>query len=208
MEVASIYLFISVSLILLLSPGPNTIYVVTKGITEGRNAAFKALLGASAGDLFQVLAASFGLAVLLQASALAFFIIKMLGAGYLLYVGIRCLLNKEKMFEEQAEMKTNGKDLFFTGFVTSALNPKTTLFFLSFLPQFIDIKSAYAQQQMLLLGAVFVIMGFFVLTVYALASAKIRFWIAGNDKIQAYFNWVTGLIFIGFGLRVAFSERN
>lgn len=208
MEVAKMYLFISVSLILLLSPGPNTIYVVTKGMTEGRNAAFKALLGASTGDLFQVLAASFGLAVLLQASALAFFIIKMLGAGYLLYVGIRCLLSKEKMFEEQAEMKTNGKDLFFTGFVTSALNPKTTLFFLSFLPQFIDTKSVYAQQQMLLLGAVFVIMGLLVLTGYALASVKIRSWVARNDKIQAYFNWVTGLIFIGFGLRVAFSERN
>jgi threonine/homoserine/homoserine lactone efflux protein len=208
MEVANMYLFISVSLILLLSPGPNTIYVVTKGMTEGRNAAFKALLGASTGDLFQVLAASFGLAVLLQASALAFFIIKMLGAGYLLYVGIRCLLSKEKMFEEQAEMKTNGKDLFFTGFVTSALNPKTTLFFLSFLPQFIDTKSVYAQQQMLLLGAVFVIMGLLVLTGYALASVKIRSWVARNDKIQAYFNWVTGLIFIGFGLRVAFSERN
>lgn len=208
MEVANIYLFVSVSLILLLSPGPNTIYVVTKGMTEGRNAALKALLGASTGDLFQVLAASFGLAVLLQASALAFFIIKMLGAGYLLYVGIRCLLNKEKMFEEQADVKTNGKDLFFTGFVTSALNPKTTLFFLSFLPQFIDTKSVYAQQQMLLLGAVFVIMGFLVLSVYALASAKIRSWITGNDQIQAYFNWITGLIFIGFGLRVAFSERN
>lgn len=208
MEVSNIYLFVSVSLILLLSPGPNTIYVVTKGMTEGRNAAFKALLGASTGDLFQVLAASFGLAVLLQASALAFFIIKMLGAGYLLYVGIRCLLNKEKLFEEQAEVKTNGKDLFFTGFVTSALNPKTTLFFLSFLPQFIDTKSVYAQQQMLLLGAVFVIMGLLVLTAYALASAKIRSWITGNDQIQAYFNWITGLIFIGFGLRMAFSERN
>lgn len=208
MEFAKLYLFISVSLILLLSPGPNTIYVVTKGMTEGRKAAFKALLGASAGDMFQVLVASLGLAVLLQASALAFFIIKMFGACYLFFIGIRCLLNRQKMLEEHSEMKTKGKDLFFTGFLTAALNPKTTLFFLSFLPQFIDSKSIYAQQQMVLLGTVFVVMGFLVLNVYALAAARIRSWIARNERIQTYFNWVTGLIFIGFGLRVAFSERN
>lgn len=208
MEMPNIYLFISFSLILLLSPGPNTIYIVTKGITEGRKAAFKASLGTSTGDMFQVLVASLGLAVLLQASYLVFFFIKILGAGYLFYIGIRCLLNRQKIFEEQSEVKTNSKDLFFTGFLTAALNPKTTLFFLSFLPQFIDNKSIYAQQQMLLLGAVFVVMGFLVLNVYALASAKIRSWIARNERIQIYFNWVTGLIFIGFGLRVAIAERN
>ena len=81
MEITNIYLFISVSFILLISPGPNTIYVVTKGMNEGRKAAFKAVMGASAGDLAQVLATSLGLAVLLQASALAFFIVKMLGAS-------------------------------------------------------------------------------------------------------------------------------
>ena len=207
MEFSNICIFVSVSLLLLLSPGPNTIYVVTKGMTEGRKAAFKALLGASTGDMFQVIAASLGLAVVLQASSLAFFIIKMVGAGYLLYVGIKCLLTRQKLLEGLSETKTKGKDLFLTGFFTSALNPKTTLFFLSFLPQFINNESIYAQQQIFLLGVVFVIMGFCVLNVYALASAKLRSWITKNEKIQAYFNWVTGLLFIGFGLRVAFSER-
>jgi len=176
-------------------------------MTEGRKAAFKALLGASTGDMFQVIAASLGLAVVLQASSLAFFIIKMVGAGYLLYIGIKCLLTRQKLFEGPSETKTKGKDLFLTGFFTSALNPKTTLFFLSFLPQFINNESVYAQQQILLLGVVFVSLGFCVLNVYALAAAKLRSWITKNEKIQAYFNWVTGLLFIGFGLRVAFSER-
>jgi len=207
MEFSNICIFVSVSLLLLLSPGPNTIYVVTKGMTEGRKAAFKALLGASTGDMFQVIAASLGLAVVLQASSLAFFIIKMVGAGYLLYIGIKCLLTRQKLFEGPSETKTKGKDLFLTGFFTSALNPKTTLFFLSFLPQFINNESVYAQQQILLLGVVFVSLGFCVLNVYALAAAKLRSWITKNEKIQAYFNWVTGLLFIGFGLRVAFSER-
>ncbi len=207
MELTNIYLFISISFILLISPGPNTIYVVTKGMTEGRKAAFKAVLGASAGDLVQVLAASLGLAVLLQASSWAFFMVKMLGASYLFYVGIRCLLNKQQLFIKSLEDKTKGKDLFFTGFFTSALNPKTTLFFLSFLPQFIDNQSAYAQPQMLLLGAIFVVMGFFVMSIYAVVAEKLRFWILKNERIQAYLNWTTGAIFIGFGLRVAFSER-
>jgi threonine/homoserine/homoserine lactone efflux protein len=207
MELTNIYLFISISFILLISPGPNTIYVVTKGMTEGRKAAFKAVLGASVGDTAQVLAASFGLAILLQASSLAFFIVKMLGASYLCYVGIRCFLNKQQLIVQSSEEKTKGKDLFFTGLFTSALNPKTTLFFLSFLPQFIDNQSTYAQQQMLLLGAMFVIMGFAVMCAYAIVAEKLRFWITQNERIQTFFNWATGAIFIGFGLRVAFSER-
>lgn len=207
MEISNIYFFISISFILLISPGPNTIYVVTKGMTEGRKAAFKAVLGASAGDMVQVLAASLGLAVLLQASSLAFFIVKMLGASYLFYVGIRCFLNKQQLFIKSSEKETKSKDLFFTGFFTSALNPKTTLFFMSFLPQFISIQSAYAQQQMLLLGAMFVIMGFFVMIAYAVVAEKLRCWISKNERIQVYLNWITGIIFIGFGLRVAFSER-
>jgi len=207
MEITNIYLFISVSFILLISPGPNTIYVVTKGMNEGLKAAFKAVLGASVGDLAQVLAASLGLAVLLQASALAFFIVKMIGTSYLFYVGIRCFLNKQQILVKSLGEETKDKDLVFTGFLTSALNPKTTLFFLSFLPQFIDNQSIYAQQQMLLLGSMFVIMGFFVMSVYAVLAEKLRFWVAKNERIQAYFNWVTGAIFIGFGLRVAFSER-
>jgi len=206
-EISSIYFFISISFILLISPGPNTIYVVTKGMTEGRKAAFKAVLGASAGDMVQVLAASLGLAVLLQVSSLAFFIVKMLGASYLFYVGIRCFLNKQQLFIKSSEKETKSKDLFFTGFFTSALNPKTTLFFMSFLPQFISKQSVYAQQQMLLLGAMFVIMGFFVMIAYAVVAEKLRCWISKNERIQVYLNWITGIIFIGFGLRVAFSER-
>ncbi|SEP41076.1 Threonine/homoserine/homoserine lactone efflux protein [Propionispora vibrioides] len=207
MEISNIYFFVFVSLILILTPGPTTIYVITKGMTEGRRAAFKALMGASIGDMFQVLAASFGLAALLQASSFAFFIIKMLGAGYLFYIGIRCFLNRQKVFVKTPKVQSKGKSLIFTGFLTSALNPKTTLFFLSFLPQFIDNKSVNAHYQILLFGAVFVIMGFLILNIYALASTKVRSWIEKNEKIQGYFNWVTGLIFIGFGLRLALSER-
>jgi threonine/homoserine/homoserine lactone efflux protein len=100
-------------------------------MTEGRKAAFKAVMGATAGDMIQVLAASLGLAVLLQTSFLAFFIVKMLGGSYLLYVGIRCFLNKQQLFVKSSEKVTKGKDLFFTGLFTSALNPKTTLLFLA-----------------------------------------------------------------------------
>lgn len=207
MELTNIYLFVLVSFILILTPGPTTIYIITKGMTEGRRAACKAVLGASIGDMFQVLAASLGLAALLQASALAFFIIKLLGGSYLFYVGIRCLLNKQKISVSTSKVQSKSKDLFLTGFLTSALNPKTTLFFLSFLPQFINSKSAYANHQMILFGVVFVMMGFTILNIYALAAVKLRSWLEGNEKIQEYFNWLAGLIFVGFGLRLAFSER-
>ena len=207
MEILSVWLFLSISILVLISPGPNIIYVITQGMTRGRKATFKAVAGASTGDMAQVLAAYLGLAALLQASSLAFFIIKILGAGYLFYVGVKCFLTKGELLKDSTEEKDKGSNLFFTGFLTSALNPKTTLFFFSFLPQFIDNKSSSAHQQMLLFGTMFVILGFLVMSTYALLAGKLKIWIANNERIQTYFRWLTGTIFIGFGLRLVFAER-
>jgi threonine/homoserine/homoserine lactone efflux protein len=191
----------------LISPGPNNIYVITQGMTRGRKATFKAVAGASAGDMIQVLAAYFGLAALLQASSLAFLIVKILGAGYLFYVGVKCFFATGELLNDSTEAKDKGGNLFFTGFLTSALNPKTTLFFLSFLPQFIDNKSPFAHQQMLLFGTMFVILGFLVMSTYAFLAGKLKMWLADNERIQTYFHWLTGTIFIGFGLRLVLAER-
>lgn len=207
METLNIWLFLSISILVLMSPGPNIIYIITQGMTRGRKATFRAVAGASIGDMIQVLAAYLGLAALLQASSLAFFIIKILGAGYLFYVGVKCFLAKGELFKDSTEEKDKDTSLFFTGFLTSALNPKTTLFFFSFLPQFIDSKTSSAHQQMLIFGTMFVILGFMVMSIYAFLAEKLKMWIANNERIQTYFHWVTGTIFIGFGLRLVFAER-
>lgn len=207
MENSSLWLFLSLSILLLISPGPNTIYVLTQGMTRGRKATFKAVAGASTGDMVQVSAAYLGLAALLQASSLIFFVVKILGAGYLFYVGVKCFFAKGEEHKDSIEKKDKGSNLFFSGFLTSVLNPKTTLFFFSFLPQFIDNRSPYAHQQMLLFGTMFVMLGFLVMSTYAFLAGKLKVWIVNNERIQTYVHWLTGTIFIGFGLRLVFSER-
>jgi threonine/homoserine/homoserine lactone efflux protein len=207
MDFSNVCLFISISLLLLISPGPNTIYVITQGMTHGSKTAFKAVIGATTGDIVQVLAAFWGLAALLEASSLAFFVVKIVGAVYLFYIGVKCFFANGEMLKCSDEAKGKGSDLFFSGFLTSALNPKTTLFFFSFLPQFIDSKSYLAHQQMLLFGIMFVLLGFIVMTAYVVVAGKMKMWIAKNERIQTCFQWLTGTIFIGFGLRLAFTER-
>jgi len=207
MDFSNVCLFLSISLLVLISPGPNTIYVITQGMTHGRKTAFKAVAGATTGDMVQVLAAFWGLAALLEASSLAFFVVKIVGAVYLFYIGVKCFFANGEMLKCSDEEKVKGSDLFFSGFLTSALNPKTTLFFFSFLPQFIDSKSYLAHQQMLLFGIMFVLLGFIVMTAYVVVAGKMKMWIAKNERIQTYFQWLTGTIFIGFGLRLAFTER-
>ena len=204
MDYSNTWLFISISFLLLISPGPNTIYVITQGLNHGRNSAMQVVFGASFGDMAQVLLTFFGLATLFQTSAWAFYIVKDIGAIYLFYIGIKCFLTRSILIETTS-VKAN-KKLIFTGFLTSALNPKTTLFFLSFLPQFIDINSDHAQQQILFLGAIFVSLGFLVMSIYAMLSGKLQTWITKNENIQKYFSRFTGAIFILFGLRLFMAE--
>ena len=207
MEITNICPFIITSLIFVLIPGPNLIYIITQGVSVGRKGALKAVLGASAGDVLQVAAATLGLGALLQASATAFLIVKVIGACYLFFAGLRCCFGGRKIIKLDDERQITSKDLLVYGFLTSALNPKTTLFFFSFLPQFVDPLNANAQVQMLSLGLIFVIMGFAVMAACAFAAAKLRKWICNNERIQTYLQWVTGLVFISFGLRLVFAER-
>lgn len=116
-------------------------------------------------------------------------------------------MTKGELLKDSTAEKDRGSSLFFTGFLTSALNPKTTLFFFSFLPQFIDSKSSSAHLQTLVFGIMFVILGFLVMSTYAFLAGKLKILIANNERIQTYFQWITGAIFIGFGLRLIFAER-
>lgn len=204
MDYSNTWLFISISFLLLISPGPNTIYVITQGLNHGRNSAMQVVFGASFGDMAQVLLTFFGLATLFQTSAWTFYIVKDIGAMYLFYIGLKCFFTKSILIETTS-VKTN-KSLILTGFLTSALNPKTTLFFLSFLPQFIDINSDQAQQEVLFLGIIFVSLGFLVMSTYAMVSGKLQTWITKNENIQKYFSRFTGAIFILFGLRLFMAE--
>src|SRR5256886_1859072 len=131
-------LFISVTLLLVFMPGPNTLYIIARSIQQGRGAGIVSSLGVQVGSLLHIAAAALGLSALLLSSALAFNAVKYAGAAYLIYLGVKTLLTKEKSGPAQAVQQARLGRVFFQGVVVNLLNPKTALFFFAFLPQFID----------------------------------------------------------------------
>src|SRR5215470_9867626 len=160
------------ALILLLTPGPAVLYIVTRSVDQGRKAGLASVFGVEVGNSVHVLAATLGLSALLLTSALAFSIVKYAGAGYLIYVGIRTLMRPVVTEVSMNRSQKNLRQIFSQGFIVATLNPKTALFFLAFLPQFVDGTRGSVSLQFLMLGLIFVAMGFTTDSIYALLSGK------------------------------------
>src|SRR6476620_10162489 len=158
---ANLGLFISAALVLLLIPGPAVLYVVARSVQQGRLAGFVSELGIHAATLVHVLAAALGLSALLASSALAFAAVKYAGAGYLIYIGVRRILTRTDTLAAQLELprRSLGR-LYRDGFVVNLLNPKTALFFLAFLPQFVDPSRGAVAFQIAFLGLLVAVLGF------------------------------------------------
>ncbi len=198
-------LFLTASLVLLLTPGPAVLYIVTRSIDQGRKAGFASVLGIETANFFHVIAAALGLSAILLSSALAFNVVKFLGAAYLVYLGIRKLMTKD---ETQASESTEPKSLrhiFSQGVVVNVLNPKVALFFFAFLPQFVDSSRGSVSLQVLLLGLMFVLMAITTDSIYALSAGTMGHWLRGSARFQRIQRYVSGTIYIGLGLTTALS---
>lgn len=198
--------FIIASAILLIIPGPAVIYIITRSVDQGRLAGIVSMLGIHTGTIFHITAAAFGISALLATSAIAFSIVKYLGAAYLIYLGIQKLLGNDSEQEiEQTEPKKL-RSLFYEGVVVNVLNPKTALFFLAFLPQFVNPGGGSTTLQILLLGLIFIVMGIISDGLYALMAGTLGRWLKQSSyflRIQRYF---AGSIYILLGLITAFSN--
>ena len=155
LSVENILLFASAGILLNLTPGPDMIYTATRSASQGRNAGIVSALGIGTGTIFHILAAAFGLSAIFMYSATAYEFIKWIGAAYLVYLGIKSILDRNKNFDSQNIIKDSLKKIYTQGVVTNVLNPKVALFFLAFLPQFIDVSSGNVTLQILLLGFIF-----------------------------------------------------
>jgi threonine/homoserine/homoserine lactone efflux protein len=153
-------LFIGAALLLLVVPGPSVLYVVTQSVSHGRRAGIASVAGITTGTLVHSAAATVGLSALLASSAVAFDVVKYLGAAYLIVIGVRRLARLEGTQDERASGPRNLGRLYRQGIVVNTLNPKTALFFLAFLPQFVDPSRGVAWVQILLLGLLFATLGF------------------------------------------------
>jgi threonine/homoserine/homoserine lactone efflux protein len=203
---ANLGLFISAALVLLVVPGPAVLYIFARSVEQGRLAGFVSILGIHTATLVHVAAAALGLSAVLASSALAFSVVKYAGAAYLVWLGLRKIFGREEASD--IGVTVYGQEhwrLFRDGFVINLFNPKTALFFLAFLPQFVDIDRGHVAMQIAVLGLLFTALGIVTDGCYALAAGTAGNWLKRSRSYLEVERYVSGVLFVGLGLAAAFA---
>jgi RhtB (resistance to homoserine/threonine) family protein len=201
--------FLIAGLILNLTPGADTMYILGRSIAQGKKAGILSALGISTGAIFHIIFATLGLSIILAKSAMAFEIVKYFGAAYLIFLGLQAIFKKrDGKFELNNESEiANYNKIYFSGILTNILNPKVALFFLAFLPQFIDPNYAQSSLSFLILGITFLITGTIWCLILALFASKLSDRIRKNYKIKIWLDKITGGIFIALGVKLALTKK-
>lgn len=196
--------FLVAAFVLIVVPGPNIIYIVTRGISQGRKTAVASALGVETGILVHIVAAAVGLSALVASSALAFNVVKYLGAAYLIYLALRAFLG-ESADPQTGDPEGQGEHrrAYVHGVVVSVLNVKVALFFLSFLPQFVDPSRGAATMQILVLGVLFFIVACCIDLLYAMTSGAIGGWLLRRPKVLQRQRYFSGTVYLALGIAAA-----
>lgn len=194
-------LFLLSGIILNITPGADTMYILGRSISQGKRAGILSILGISSGALIHTLLASVGLSLILAKSIVAFSIIKYAGAAYLIYLGIKTLLSSDTLTLNEVKTDSMFK-IYLQGVLTDLLNPKVALFFISFLPQFVTANNSYGPLPFLLLGLTFITTGTLWCIFLALSSASVTNKLRDNPNVFRLLNKLVGCLFIGLGLRL------
>jgi threonine/homoserine/homoserine lactone efflux protein len=204
-DLSVLLLFAAASLAIAILPGPAVLYIVARSVNQGRLAGIVSMLGIEFGNFFHIAAAALGLSALLMSSALAFSIVKYLGAAYLIYLGVRTLLTREQIQPDRSIKQASLKRIFFQGVVVNVLNPKVALFYFAFLPQFVDSSKSSTVSQILILGFLFVAIATLIDGIYALIAGSIGHWLRGNLRFLRAQRYFSGSVYLGLGLTTAFA---
>ena len=199
--------FLITSLIVVLIPGTGVVYTVSTGLVQGRKASVYAALGCTAGIVPHLLATILGLAAVMHTSALAFQVLKYAGVAYLLYVAYATWRDKAAFAVDGSMAKTSATGLVTKAFLLNILNPKLTIFFLAFLPQFVQPTGPEPLVQMLLLSAVFMAMTFGVFVVYGLIAHVFRKIVIESQRVQRWMRYSFAAVFAALGAKLATSEQ-
>jgi threonine/homoserine/homoserine lactone efflux protein len=205
-EPTAFLLFAAAALALLLIPGPAVLYVVAQSVAGGRRVGLVSTLGLHVGSLVHVAAAAVGLSSLIVSSARAFEAVKLAGAAYLIYLGVRRLLDRERPGAVEARPRELTA-AFRQGIVVNVLNPKTALFFLAFLPQFVDVSRGSVALQIVVLGLTFVLLGLISDSLYAIAAGTAGSWLRRRRRVATGERYLTGGVLVGLGVTTALSGR-
>jgi threonine/homoserine/homoserine lactone efflux protein len=207
----NIALFVAASLAVIFAPGPDNIYVLTRGVAQGREVALASAWGMCSGLLLHTALAAIGLSVILARSAAAFSVIKYAGAAYLIYLGLRALLSKEEFVSPEEEPPlARFRSFFVQGLIMNLLNPKVAVFFLAFLPQFAgssESTTGGVALRFLSLGLLFALLSFAVFSAIALSASILGDRLSRNPCFADALRWLTGCMLVGLGVRLALSGR-
>jgi threonine/homoserine/homoserine lactone efflux protein len=207
-ELSNLYMFIAGSLILCLVPGPDNIYVLTQGMTKSKKAAMITTLGLSTGLIIHTSAAAFGISVIFQTSEVAFDILKYFGAAYLLYIAYQAFKYRNEPLDLSVQNSSGElKKLYVKGFIMNILNPKVSIFFLAFLPQFVSVENGNIPLQMIILGLIFIAMTIIVFSIIGATGNILSSKLLEKPSIVKYMNILTSFVLVSLGLKLALSSR-
>lgn len=208
LELTNIYLFIAASFLLCLAPGPDNIYVLTQGMTKSKKAAVITTLGLTTGIIVHTTAAAFGISVIFQTSEIAFNIVKYVGTAYLLYIAYQAFKYRNEPLDLTVQNSSSElKKLYVKGFFMNVLNPKVSIFFLAFLPQFVTPANGNVPMQMITLGLIFMALTVVVFSSIGVAGNMLSSKLLEKPSIVKYMNILTSFVLGGLAVKLALSER-
>ncbi|MFC4766688.1 LysE family translocator [Effusibacillus consociatus] len=207
MEFASLLYFIAVSMLMTIAPGPDILFVIAQSVSQGRKAGIATALGLCSGVTVHTLAAALGISALLHQSTVAFQIVKYAGALYLLYMAWQAIKEGSDSPVNQTATRMSPGALYRRGILMNVLNPKVSLFFLAFLPQFVSPEVGNISGQMIVLGLIFMLQAIIIFTLVAIFSGSFGRKIVNNSRISKYVNMAKASIFVFIGIRLALSDK-
>ena len=199
-DMTTLLLFIGTAIILIIIPGPDLIFTVTQGMANGKKTAIITALGLSLGNIVHTFAAAIGLSLIIKTSPLVFVVFKTLGTIYLFYIAFQAIKHRKEMIDLNSQNTNHTKGLFLRGLLMNILNPKVAIFFLTFLPQFINYENGYVPIQMCILGLIFIILTAIIFSLLGYFSGVFRERLLKHQRFNEYMNITAAIIFIVLGL--------
>ncbi len=206
MSLETIFTFIAASILLSLVPGPDNVFVLTQSALSGRLAGILVSLGLCTGLIVQTAAVALGLAVIFQTSLIAFTVLKLTGAAYLLYLAWKIIHATPIEIGTNSSRKIKKKNLYLRGFIMNITNPKVAIFFLAFLPQFVNPAKGFVSLQIAVLGCLFILSTIVVFGSVSILAGSISSLLTRSAKTQKIMNWIAGSIFVVLALTLATAE--
>lgn len=199
-DIVSLQLFLITVLIICITPGIDMMFILNRSISQGRDAGIYSALGVSVGAVVHTVLSGLGLSVILQTSVVLFTIIKIVGAVYLIYLGIQMFISKQSSISIKKTVYQSRRKLFVQGVITNVTNPKVALFFISFIPQFISVDNQYGPIPFLILGSIFAVMGAITSFIIAIFSSSLTTKLRDNIVAEKIINKISGAVFVILGI--------